>query len=114
MNDSPLHRYMTTKTFVVGAVFGVGMLLSVIGLLLVGKATLASGIWHDWRRYTPLVAGIWTTILIALSATVPKALPGGVAIYGASLLAMALALHRDRDTENTLQRRLASPTQQLS
>jgi hypothetical protein len=77
----------------VGAVFGLGVVLSAIGLLLTGKATLSARIWHGWRRYTPLVAGIWTTVLVGVAAT--KALPGGVAIYGACLLAVAIALRTD-------------------
>lgn len=84
-----------TSAVVVGAVYGVGSLVSAIGLLLAGKATLSAGRWHDWRRYTPLVAGLWTTALVGIAAT--DALPAGVAVYGACLLAMALALRTELD-----------------
>jgi hypothetical protein len=84
-----------TSAQVVGAVFGLGVLLSVVGFLLLGVETLRARVWLDWRRYTPLVTGIWTSILVVLPLAIPKALPGGVAVYGACLFAMALALHSE-------------------
>jgi hypothetical protein len=82
-----------TSAGVVGAVFGVASVLSAAGFLLVGRAMLRDGVWNDWRRFTPIVTGIWTTALVGLALT--KALPGGVAIYGACLLAMAVALYTE-------------------
>ncbi len=80
-----------TSAVVVGAIFALGTVLSAIGYLLTAKATLSAGIWQDRRRYTPLVAGMWTTALVGIAAT--SALPAGVAVYGACLLAMAIALY---------------------
>ncbi|MGN9911491.1 hypothetical protein ACTMTJ_28410 [Phytohabitans sp. LJ34] len=80
-----------TTAATVGSMFGLGTLVSAVGLLLAGRATLSAGVWRGWRRYTPLAAGVWTTILLGLSFT--KALPGGVGVYGALLLAMAVALY---------------------
>ena len=80
-----------TAPAIVGGVFGTGTLLSAIGLLLAGKATMQASPWRDWRRFTPLVAGIWTLVLVALAFT--KALPTGVAIYGLCLLALGAALY---------------------
>lgn len=80
-----------TSAGIVGAAFGLGSLISAVGLLLAGKATLSAGRWHGWRRFTPLVAGVWTLALVGIAAT--DALPGGVAIYGLTLLAMAAALY---------------------
>jgi hypothetical protein len=76
---------------IVGGVFGIATLLSAIGLLMGGKATLRAGQWRDWRRFTPLVAGIWTLILVGLALT--KALPTAVGIYGLCLLALGIALY---------------------
>jgi hypothetical protein len=76
------------------------VLLSAVGFLLLGVATLRARVWSDWRRYTPLVTGIWTSILVVLPLAIPNALPGCVAIYGACLLAMALALHSETRTSN--------------
>jgi hypothetical protein len=84
-----------TSAQVVGAAFGLGVLLSAIGFLVLGVATLRARVWLDWRRYTPLATGIWTSILVVLPLAIPKALPGCVAVYGACLLAMAVGLHRE-------------------
>lgn len=82
-----------TSAGIVGAVFGVASILSAMGFLLLGRATLRAGVWHDWRRFTPLVTGIWTTALVLLAFT--KALHGGVGVYGLCLLAMAVALYTE-------------------
>jgi len=76
---------------IVGATFGFATLVSGVGLVLAGRATLRAGLWVDWRRFTPLVAGIWTLILAGVGAT--KALPTGVGLYGICLLALAIALY---------------------
>lgn len=89
-----------TSAQVVGTVFGFGVLLSAIGFVLVGVATLRARVWDDWRRYSPLATGIWTSALVVLPLAVPKALPGCVAVYGACLLAIALALHRESRTSS--------------
>lgn len=80
-----------TAAGVVGGLFGLGTVLSAVGLLVAGRATLSASLWDGWRRYTPLAAGIVTSALVVVAST--GALAGGVALYGASLLAMALALY---------------------
>ena len=50
-----------------------------------------SGAQCHWRRFTPLVTGIWSTALVGLAFT--KALPGSVGVLGLCLLAMAVALY---------------------
>ncbi len=80
-----------TGPALVGAAFGLGTLLSGIGLLIAGRAALQARRWDDWRRFTLLAAGGWTVVLVAIAAT--KALPTGVAIYGLCLLAIGIALH---------------------
>ena len=79
------------SAMIVGAFFGVGSLLSAVGFLLSGKATLSAAAWRGWRRYALLITGIWTTALLGLSFT--KALPAGVGIYGLCLLAVCWALY---------------------
>ncbi len=69
--------------------YGLGTLLMASGLLLAGKAPTQAGLWDDWRRFTPLVAGVWTAVLIGLQLT--KAVPTAVAIWGFCLLALAVA-----------------------
>jgi hypothetical protein len=82
-----------TGAEIVGAIFGLGGTLSTVGFLLVGRATLRAGVWRDWGRFTPLAVGIWLTALTLLTLAVPKALHGGVGLYGVCLLAMATALY---------------------
>lgn len=91
----------------VGAVFGLGTLLSAMGLLLAGYATLTAGVWTGRARLTPLVAGVWTTVLLGLAFT--KALPAGVAVYGLCLLAMAVALHAQGAPDAPVARRERQP-----
>ena len=83
----------STSAGLVGAIFGLASLVSTIGFLLAGWATLNSGVWHGWRRFTPLATGLWLTALTVLSLAFPKTLHGGVGLYGVCLLAMAIALY---------------------
>jgi len=80
-----------TGAELVGAIFAIGIVLSAVGFLSSGVSTIRANLWRGWRRYTPLGAGIWTTLLLGLNAT--KALPTGVAIYGLCLLALSVALY---------------------
>jgi hypothetical protein len=84
-----------TSATSVGALFGVAGTLSMIGFLVLGWATLRAGIWHDWRRLTPLVTGVWLSVMTVLSTAFPTALHGMVGVYGLCLLAMAVALYTD-------------------
>jgi hypothetical protein len=84
-----------TSATSVGALFGVAGTLSMIGFLVLGWATLRAGIWHDWRRLTPLVTGVWLSVMTVLSSAFPTALHGMVGVYGLCLLAMAVALYTD-------------------
>jgi hypothetical protein len=82
-----------TSATIVGAVFGVGGLLSTFGFLVVGGATLRAGVWQGWRRFTPLATGAWLTAMAFLAT--PTRLHGMVGVYGLCLLAMAVALYTD-------------------
>lgn len=86
-------RIDDTSAGVVGALFGLSTLLVAIGLLMAGRATLAAGRWHGWRRITVIGTGIWTLAMVGIAAT--KALPMGVAIFGVGLLAIAVALYTE-------------------
>lgn len=78
---------------IVGGVFGVGGILSTIGFLVLGWATLRAGVWRGWRRFTPLATGVWLIVLAIFAA--PTRLHGLVGVYGLCLLAMAVALYTD-------------------
>jgi hypothetical protein len=75
---------------VVAGIFGLGTVLSAVGFLLASRATMRGGIWRDWRRFTPLAIGAWSTILIGLQFT--PALPTAVAVYGLCFLTIGIAL----------------------
>lgn len=80
---------------VVEAVFGVGTVLSTIGFLIAGRATLRAGVWHDWRRFTPLAIGIWSVALVGLQFT--PLLPTAVGVYALCFLALGVALAGSRE-----------------
>jgi len=82
-----------TSATIVGAVFAVGGILSTIGFLVLGRATLRAGAWHGWRRFTPLATGVWLIVMAVLAT--PTLLHGLVGVYGLCLLAMAVALYTD-------------------
>lgn len=83
----------TSAGIVGGGVFGVAGTLSTIGFLVLGWATLRAGVWHDWRRFTPLATGVWLCVMAVLAR--PTVLHGMVGVYGLSLLAIAVALYTD-------------------
>ncbi len=62
-----------------------------MGFLVAGVATLRARRWSGWRRFTPLVTGVWLTALVGLAAT--TSLAGGVGIYGLCILALGVALY---------------------
>lgn len=86
-------RVHDTSAGVVGALFGLGCLVSAIGFLLAGVAIVRAGRWEGWRRWTVVIAGVWTAVLVALGAT--KALPGGVAVYGMCLVMLFVAMRAE-------------------
>jgi hypothetical protein len=80
-----------TGAELVGAIFAVAIVLSAVGFLASGVATVRARLWRGWRRYAPLGVGIWATALLGLNMT--KALPTAVAVYGLCLLALSIALY---------------------
>ena len=80
-----------TGAAIVGSIFALAILLTAVGLLAAGIATARARLWHGWRRFTPLSAGIATTALLGLNVT--KALPTGVGVYGLCLFALGVALY---------------------
>lgn len=84
-----------TGAVIVSGIFAVAILLTAVGFLAAGIATVRARLWQGWRRFTPLTAGIVSCALLGVNVT--KALPTGVAIYGICLLALGVAL----DTQPT-------------
>jgi hypothetical protein len=79
-----------TGPSVVGAVFGLGTLLTGAGFLMAGVTTLKAGVWQGWRRYVPLATGVWSTLLVGVAATAGLTL--GVGVYGLCVLLLGVAL----------------------
>lgn len=75
---------------VVLSCFGVGTLLTAVGLIMAGMTVLRSGVWSDWRRYTPLILGVWMVVMMPLQFT--PGLPFAVGIYALAVMALGLAL----------------------
>jgi hypothetical protein len=75
---------------IAGALFGLGTILTAVGMLAAGRAMLRAGAWHDWRRFTPVATGLWAVALLGLQFT--KALPTAAAVYALCFVLLGLAL----------------------
>ncbi|MCU1589522.1 MAG: hypothetical protein JWP11_778 [Frankiales bacterium] len=91
------NRLESSAAHAVGAVFGVAILLTLIGLFVLGVTTV--GRWDGWGRWSPLAAAVCTTPLLVLNST--HYLATGVALYGASLAVIGLALRTDPGSTGT-------------
>jgi hypothetical protein len=80
-----------TGAVIVGGIFGAAIVLTAVGFLSAGIATVRARLWSDWRRFTPLGVGIAACPLLGLNGS--DALPAGIALYGLSLVALGLALY---------------------
>lgn len=47
-----------------GALLGLSALVQGLGLLLAGIAVLRAGRWHGWQRFTPLLCGLYTFLVL--------------------------------------------------
>jgi hypothetical protein len=83
-------RLDDTGPGLVGALFGLGTVVSAVGLLIAGVVTIRRRGWNGWRRYAALATGIWTAVMIALINT--PALAVAVLVYGALLTALFVAV----------------------
>jgi hypothetical protein len=83
-------RMDDTGPGLVGALFGVGTLVSALGLLVAGVAAVRARRWDGWRRYAPLAAGVWLAAMIGLVDT--PFLAVSVALYGLLLLVLGAAV----------------------
>ena len=65
-------------------------MISAIGFLVAGVATVRAARWNGWRRYAPLATGVWMVAMLPLMAT--PALAAAVTVYGLLLLAVFVAV----------------------
>ena len=70
--------------------FGVGTVLTAIGMLVAGRDVATSGSWSGWRRHAPLAFGGWLLVMVPLQFT--AVLPVAVAIYAGTTIALGVAM----------------------
>lgn len=61
------------------ALYGIGTLLTGSGMLLAGIAVLRTRRWSEWRRYTPLICGLYVFLVL---------FPAAAIVQGPSFLAL--------------------------
>jgi hypothetical protein len=76
----------------VGAVFGIGALLSTIGFLMAGVTTVRAGRWTGRARWAPMGIGVAGVALMCLQFT--PLLPTGVGVFYLGFVPLGLALAR--------------------
>lgn len=54
--------YPSARTDPIDALYGVSSVSVGLGLILVGVAVIRTGRWAGWRRYVPLLLGVWVFI----------------------------------------------------
>ena len=80
-------RVDDTGATIVGAIFGIGVLLSAVGFIAAGLATARAGLWQSWRRFTPLATGISICGVLGLNSSTRslQASPSTASAYSRSL-----------------------------
>jgi hypothetical protein len=81
-----------TGALVVGLMFFLGTVLTALGFLLAGAATVGTATWRDGRRFVPLAIGVWSVAMLGLQFT-PLSLTA-TAVYSALFIALGVALMR--------------------
>lgn len=61
--------------------FGVGPVLSALGMVAAGVAVLRAGTWTGWRRFTPLAVGLWSIVVLTPALVVSGGPPAPVALW---------------------------------
>ena len=81
-----------------------GAFLNGLGMILVGYASLKVNIWTDWKRYAPLVVGLFPFVfmfpLVILTGARPAAVIG---LWGFAWLALSLAAWQRSKEISTVQ-----------
>jgi hypothetical protein len=60
----PLELLVIVNLELGGMLLGLCALLQGLGLLLAGIAVLRAGRWRGWRRFTPLLCGLYTFLVL--------------------------------------------------
>jgi hypothetical protein len=60
----PFEVLVTVNEELGGALLGLTALVQGLGLLLAGVAVLQAGHWSHWHRFTPLLCGLYTFVIL--------------------------------------------------
>ncbi len=60
----PLEVFVAVNEELGGALLGLAALLQGLGLALAGIAVLQAGYWDGWQRFTPLLCGLYTFLIL--------------------------------------------------
>ncbi len=60
----PLELFIISNLEIGGMLLGISALLQGLGLLLAGIAVVRAGRWHGWHRWTPLICGLYTFLVL--------------------------------------------------
>ena len=69
--------------------FGIGTVLTAVGMIVAGIDVASGGRWSGWRRRVPLAFGAWLLVMLPLQFT--PALPLAVAMYASITVALGVA-----------------------
>ncbi|HVM35875.1 MAG TPA: hypothetical protein VM784_11085 [Actinomycetota bacterium] len=90
--------YPSARTDPLDALYGVSSMAVGAGLIMLGTAAIRTGRWTGWRRYVPLLLGLWvfvpmTPALFASFVLGRLTIGGWMALFG--LLGYALLREAD-------------------
>lgn len=73
--------------------YGVGSLGAALGLILAGVATIRTGRWTSWRRFTPLASGLFFVVVVMPSFALPgSAFEYFIGLWGLTFLFLGMAM----------------------
>jgi hypothetical protein len=73
--------------------YSAATLLMLLGLILLGIAALRAGRWTGWRRFTPLVCGLFIPVVLLPSFALPGLASNyAIGVWGVCWLMLGLAL----------------------
>jgi hypothetical protein len=76
--------------------FGIGLILTSIGMIVTGVAVLKARRWDGWRRFTPMACGLCILVVLMPSFLLPaRTFEYGVAVWAFCWLLFGLSLRAD-------------------
>jgi hypothetical protein len=83
----------STQSTVMGSAIGFAATAAGIGFVLVGIATLRTGLWAGWGRFTPLLCGVFVVaVLVPVQAIRPSIFLWPIAGWNVCLALLGVAL----------------------